>query len=150
MSYDKITVVINTFNSEDEIYNCLDSINQKSKIIVIENSNNSSFKKNIEKKYFNVNCFLSGENLGYAKGNNFGLSKVKTNYALILNPDTTLNSSTLDQLLITANNFSDFAIIGPAKQDEFSKIDVNKNKDQVFEVNALKGFAMFRMFVNEC
>ena len=143
MSYDKITVVINTFNSEDEIYNCLDSINQKSKIIVIENSNNSSFKKNIEKKYFNVNCFLSGENLGYAKGNNFGLSKVKTNYALILNPDTTLNSSTLDQLLITANNFSDFAIIGPAKQDEFSKIDLNKNKDQVFEVNALKGFAMF-------
>ena len=36
MSYDKITVVINTFNSEDIIYHCLDSINQETKILVIE------------------------------------------------------------------------------------------------------------------
>ena len=32
MSYDKITVVINTFNSEDMIYHCLDSINQEHKL----------------------------------------------------------------------------------------------------------------------
>ncbi len=143
MSYDKITVVINTFNSEDEIYHCLDSISLKTKILIIENSNNTIFKRDVEKKYMNVQCFLSGQNLGYAKGNNFGLSKVKTKYALILNPDTVLKSDTLDQLLITAKNFSDFAIIGPAKQDEFSEIDLNKNKEQVFEVNVLKGFAMF-------
>ena len=143
MSYDKITVVINTFNSEDEIYHCLDSISLKTKILIIENSNNTIFKRDVEKKYMNVQCFLSGQNLGYAKGNNFGLSKVKTKYALILNPDTVLKGDTLDQLLITAKNFSDFAIIGPAKQDEFSEIDLNKNKEQVFEVNVLKGFAMF-------
>ena len=31
--------------------------------------------------------YLSNLNLGYAKGNNLGLSKVKTKYALIINPD---------------------------------------------------------------
>ena len=143
MTYDKITVVINTFNSEDIIYHCLDSINQETKILVIENSNNNTLKKELEKKYTNVQCFLSGENLGYAKGNNFGLSKVKSKYALILNPDAVLKNDTLNQFLTTANNFPDFAIIGPAKQDEFSEIDLNKDKSQVFEVNALKGFAMF-------
>ena len=29
MSYDKITLVINTFNSEDKIQQCLNSINSK-------------------------------------------------------------------------------------------------------------------------
>ncbi len=143
MSYDKITVVINTFNSEDKIRQCLNSINSKVKIIIIENSNNLSFKNDIEKEYVNVNCFLSGENLGYAKGNNLGLSKVKSDYVLILNPDAYLEKNTLDRLLSTANNIKDFSIIGPAKQDEFSNFDSHENQEDVFQVSSLKGFAMF-------
>ena len=38
MSYDKITVIINTFNSEDKIRQCLNSIDTSVKIIIIENS----------------------------------------------------------------------------------------------------------------
>ena len=143
MSYDKITVVINTFNSEDKIQQCLNSINSKTKIIIIENSNNQNFKDQIEKKYSNVNCILTGQNLGYAKGNNLGLSKVRSEYALILNPDAYLENSTLDRLLYSANNFKDFAIIGPAKQNEYSNLDLNKKEQDIFQVNSLKGFAMF-------
>ncbi len=143
MSYDKITVVINTFNSEDKIRQCLNSIDSRVRIIIIENSNNFSFKDEIEKEYSNVNCFLSGRNLGYAKGNNLGLSKVKSDYALILNPDAFLEKDTLDRLLSTAFKFKDFSIIGPAKQDEFSNPEINDDKADVFNVKTLKGFAMF-------
>ena len=143
MSYDKITVVINTFNSEDKIHQCLNSITSEAKIIIIENSSNINFKNELEKKYSNVECFLTNENLGYAKGNNLGLSKVKTDFALILNPDAILDNKTLDRLLITANKHSDFAIIGPAKQDEYSETNLNDIEEEVFEVNSLKGFAMF-------
>ena len=143
MSYDKITVVINTFNSEDKIHQCLASIEANIKVIIIENSSKNNFKNELEKKYLNVRCTLTGQNLGYAKGNNLGLSKVKSKYALILNPDTILENDTLDQFLLTANKVLDFAIIGPGKQDEYSKEDLNKNKEQVFQVNTIKGFAMF-------
>ena len=143
MSYDKITVVINTFNSEDKIRQCLSSIDTGVQIIIIENSNNLSFKDEIEKEFSNVNCFLSGQNLGYAKGNNFGLSKVKSDYALILNPDAFLEKGTLDRLLSTAYKFKDFSIIGPAKQDEFSNTEREDDKADVFKVSTLKGFAMF-------
>ena len=142
MSYDKITVVINTFNSEDKIHQCLDSIGPNVKIILIENSNNSGFKNEIEKKYLNVNCYLAGLNLGYAKGNNLGLSKVKSDYALILNPDAYLENDTIDRLLATTKNYTDFSIIGPAKQNEYSKLDIYKDKGDVFQVRSLKGFAM--------
>ena len=38
MSYDKITIVINTFKSEDKIHRCLNSIDPSVKIIIVENS----------------------------------------------------------------------------------------------------------------
>ena len=143
MSYNKITVVINTFHSEDKIDRCLNSINPKIKILVIENSNNSNFKLNLEKKYSNVTCYLTGENLGYAKGNNLGLSKVTTEYALILNPDAYLENDTLNNFINLAKNLNNFAIIGPAKQDEYSNKNFDETKPDIFEVDHVKGFAMF-------
>ena len=133
MINNEITVVINTFKSEDKIHNCLDSISSNFKVIIIENSNNLIFKNKIQEKYPNVECFLSGENLGYAKGNNLGLSKVKSKYALILNPDAVLEKNTLERLLDSAQHLEDFSIIGPAKQDEYSTIDIDDNKKDIFQ-----------------
>ena len=138
----KITIVINTFKSEEKISYCLNSISKIYDVIVVENSKNSILKKNLESKYPNVKCILSGGNLGYAKGNNLGLNQVKTKYALILNPDASLEKDTIENFIATAERFNDFSIIGPAKQDEFSKLEKDEKKD-VFEVDSLKGFAMF-------
>ena len=143
MDFDKITIIITTFHSEKKILNCLKSIDSKIKVIVIENSNNINFKNDIEKNFVNVKCILAGENLGYAKGNNLGLSKVKSQYALILNPDATLEENTIENFFKSANQLKDFAIIGPARQKEFSK-EINEfQKDKIFETEYLKGFAMF-------
>ena len=143
MSFDNITVVINTFYSEDKISACLNSIPLNLKVVIVENSNNDKFKIDIEKRYSNVKCILTGENLGYAKGNNLGLSKVKTKFALILNPDAKLETKAIEQFLISAEKVKDFSIIGPAKQDEFSILNDNDFKEDLFEVDNLKGFAMF-------
>ena len=143
MNNKKITIVINTFKSEDKIHQCLDAISSEFKVIIIENSNDKNLKEILEKKYKNVECFLTGENLGYAKGNNLGLSKVKSQYALILNPDAIVEKNTLNNFLVSAERLGDFSIIGPAKQDEFKNSDYLKNKNQIFEVNSVKGFAMF-------
>ena len=137
-----LTIVINTFNSDEKIYSCLDSINQDYKILIIEDSKNIKFKENIEKKYSNVVCELTGENLGYAKGNNLGLSKVKSIFALVLNPDTLMKKKSIDNFFNTALKYDDFAIIAPAVQEkkDFKILEKNNN---VFEVESVKGFAMF-------
>ena len=143
MDNNKITVVINTFESGDKIQNCIDSISTEVKVLVIENSKDINFKKKLEKKYSNVECVLTGENLGYAKGNNLGLSMVKSEFALILNPDTTLEKNTITNFLKAAKELDEFAIIGPAKQDEFSMNDDTVGLEERFEVDHLKGFAIF-------
>ena len=68
MSIEDITIVITSFKSTNKINSCLDSINRKIKVIVIENSGSQEFKESVEKKYENVECIISKENLGYAKG----------------------------------------------------------------------------------
>ena len=96
MSIKDITVVITSFKSGQIIRNCLSSIDKGYKVILVENSNNLDFKKKIEKEFVNVKCILTGENLGYGKANNIGLKKVITKYALILNPDATLQSDSIE------------------------------------------------------
>jgi GT2 family glycosyltransferase len=96
MTHKDLTVIITTFKSEEKIDSCLDSIDQNVKIIVIENSDNISFKNYIESKYSNTECILTNENLGYGKANNIGLKKAKTKYCLILNPDTILGDEAIN------------------------------------------------------
>ncbi len=139
-----LTIIINTFNSDEKIYQCLDSIHNHQNILIIENSNNIDFKDTIEKKYPNVKCELTGENLGYGKGNNLGLSKVKSRYALILNPDASLKSNAIENFLKSAAKNLDFSIIAPAIQEKKDLIENKyKNLKSLIEVDNVKGFAMF-------
>ena len=63
-----------------------------------------------------LNVFLTGENKGYSVANNIGLkSKVKTKYALVLNPDTILDKNAIKNFLNTAKKNNEFWLIGPAK-----------------------------------
>ena len=67
MSTKDITVIVATFKSDKKIINCLKSINKECKIIIIENSDNINFKKNIEKEFNNVQCILAQKNIGYGR-----------------------------------------------------------------------------------
>jgi GT2 family glycosyltransferase len=140
MESKELTIIIVTFKSEEKILNCLKSISNKISVIVVENSNNIKFKQIIEKKFNNVNCILTGENKGYAVANNIGLRLVKTKYALVLNPDTQLNSQSIQNFFISAERKKDFWLIGPAT-DQMVKLDFTETNFN--EVNNIKGFAIF-------
>ena len=141
MTENEITIIINTFRSGVKLLKCLQSIESKYKVIIVENSSNHSFKKEIENKFSNVECIMTGENLGYAKGNNLGLSKIKSKYALILNPDCVLEKNAIKNFLNTTTKLDDFAIIGPTHENGlYNKTD---KINSVTEVESVKGFAMF-------
>ena len=117
------------------------SINNQSKVINIENSNDQDYKKKIENEFKNVECILTGKNLGYATANNLGLKKTKTKFALILNPDTKISENTLEQFIETVKKYPDFAIMGV---EEANKENSNSeiSRDIVFSTNSVKGHAM--------
>ena len=108
-----LTVIILTHRTNLNILkNCLSSIDNEVKIKIIENSIEFNNKKEIEKNFCNVSVYCSGSNLGYGSGNNFGLDKVKTNYALILNPDVICDENFFINIKKYLQNDLDFSIIG--------------------------------------
>ena len=118
ISRQNLTIVIVTFKSEEVIHDCISSIGDGIKIIVVENSNNPEFKNKIEKRYSNVECVISTENLGMGRGNNLGINLTKTDYVLILNPDVVLEKSTIDELFIASNSISNFTILAPISDNK--------------------------------
>ena len=157
------TCVIVSFQSDFIIEKCINSINSKVKIIVVENSNDHSLKNKLEDKFPNVEVFLPEQNLGYGAGNNLGISKVKTKYAFILNPDCFLDKNCFSELhkaqvllqdnfvILAPNNNTNYGYYQKKKIIEykgyhsisqFSKIIEAKKSDQIFEVDYVIGFAM--------
>ena len=100
----KVAVILGFYNGNNYIEAQIESIlNQNFKNIDIFIFDDNS-KKKLESKKLKIyikKCKIKiiqrKTNLGYAKGNNLGLSKVKSDYTLILNPDASLKKNTLEK-----------------------------------------------------
>ena len=111
----ELTIVIVTYRTDIEILkNCLNSINKEVKTIIVENSNNFKDIKEIENQFKNTKIYCTGSNLGMGSGNNFGLKKVNTKYALVLNPDTVCAGNFFSIINKYLSGDIDFTIIGGA------------------------------------
>ncbi len=108
-----ITVLVLTFHTpENIILDCLNSIDKNIKVLIVENSEAFVHKDKILSKFNNVEILCTGKNLGYGGGNNFGISKVKTDYILILNPDVVCGKDFFTNLRDVIEESKDFTIIG--------------------------------------
>ena len=68
---------------------------------------------------------------------------IETSYALIVNPDVTLNKDAVNKFFLRINNLGDFGIIAPISQNEkYNNFNINEDKE-IKEVDNVKGFAMF-------
>ncbi len=130
ISRQNLTAIIVTFRSEDVIHNCIQSIGSDIKVLIVDNSNSREFKENIENKYKNVLCILSEKNSGMGAGNNLGIKNIKTDFALILNPDVVLEPNCIDNLIEESQKLESFGIISP--------IEVNKDYPNYKLIDSLK------------
>ena len=151
-----MSVVIVTLKSEKVIDKCINSIDQNVPIIIVENSNNQKFKHDLESRYQNLKCILSGSNLGMGAGNNVGIKAATTDYVLILNPDATLEPNSLDKLFLASKKLSEFTILSPINVDlnfpNYKTNETSEDKDTPFQVDYVDGFSMLlnkNKFIND-
>ena len=143
---ENLTIIIVTIKSQNIIDGCLKSIDPDIKKIIVENSSNHEFTNYLKEKYKNIECYLTGKNLGMGSGNNFGIEKSKTRYVMILNPDTILKPNTLNQIFEISKNL-EFAILSPLSDNkDYPNYKVQKEltnkKKGLFEVDQIDGYAM--------
>ena len=142
-----LSVIIVSYKSDYVIENCINSIHSEIEIVVVDNSNNDQLKEKIETKYKNVKYILSKENLGMGAGNNLGIKNVNKDFVLILNPDVTLEKSSIDEMIIASQEIENFGIIAPlSDKSEYPNYTLKKMNDfdpiKPFKVKSVDGYAM--------
>ena len=149
ISRQNLSIVIVTFRSSAIIHDCINSIDRDIKIIVVENSNDTKFKDELESTYGNVSCMLSFDNLGMGAGNNIGIKNAETDFVLILNPDVILESTTINEIIIASQKIPNFAILAPISSDtDYPNYKLKDDKKIIikdkspFKVKSVDGFAM--------
>jgi GT2 family glycosyltransferase len=115
----KVYTVIVTYNGTQWIKDCLDSL-QKSRlptqIVVVDNASTDETVLWIQQEYPLVQLIESGENLGFGKANNIGISKALNQgatHVFLLNQDAKVEPQTLSLLLDAQLRQPKYGIISP-------------------------------------
>jgi GT2 family glycosyltransferase len=128
----RVTVVVVTYNSADVLGDCLASIElhaSGARAIVVDNaSTDASADVALAAGSF-VTLVRSEENDGFSKANNRALRTIETEFALVLNPDARLTSSTTPQLLNAADRLPLAVAFGPRTVHEDGRPQVSFGPD---------------------
>lgn len=112
-----VSIIIVTYNSEDYIADCLDSISKKTsspyEIIVVDNHSGDRTVGIIKKKFPYVKLVCNYENKNFAYATNQGMNIAKGRYILILNPDTVLKNNGVDILDSFLDKRDDIGAVAP-------------------------------------
>ena len=110
---ENVTIILITYKSEKIVASFLEKVPKNLPVIIVDNSNSSELKTNVENIYSNVQVFLS-ENNGVSSALNYAVSKIKTKYFLQISPDIEFDFKDLKIFQKLAENLNDdFATIGP-------------------------------------
>lgn len=147
----KISVVIPLYNKKEYIKNCLDSIfnntfNDVEVIVVNDGSTDGSQEIVVDylNKYSNIIMF-NNENKGLSYSRNFGISKINTDYFLLLDADDCLDLNLLKKLndIISAENIDVISF-------NMQKVSVNMEKIEEIKkpiISKTKGAYAIKKFI---
>lgn len=139
-----LAIIIVNYNTKDLTLKCIDSIYKNKpknnfEIWLVDNNSTDDTVSETKKLFPKVNIIRSGQNLGFAGGNNLALKRITAKNYLLLNSDTEVINGAIDRLLEFANN-NNFAVSSCRLID----------KDRNFQPNAgeLPNFATIMIWLS--
>ena len=114
-----VTIVVLTWENYEETADCLDSLESISydnyRVVVVDNGSEDGSAERIASEYDWCTVIQNDENIGFAPGNNVGIShalETETDYVLLLNDDTIVTEDFLDPLVETMERYDRVAAVG--------------------------------------
>ena len=114
----RVAIIILNWNGKEDTLECLASVRQilysNFEIVVVDNGSDDGSPEAIAKLYPQVTLIQTGENLGYAGGNNVGLRHALANgaqYILLLNNDTIIDKNILIAFVEGSASLADSGVL---------------------------------------
>lgn len=141
MQQNRLFIIILTYNGQNYIGPCLDSIYKNSgdfKVLVVDNNSSDETKKIIKEKYPQALLIENSKNTGFAAGNNIGIKKaldLGAEYLVLLNQDTEVADNFVGESVAYMDRNFDVGIASPTvlyPEDEkiwFVKTKIYRGRD---------------------
>ncbi len=139
-----VSVLIVTYNSEDQIVGCLRSLLDQRKaisqeVIVLDNSPTPGTATIVREQFPEVRLLTPGKNLGFAAGVNAAAKEARGEFLLLLNPDTIVLRNAVDVIVAFARANPKYAIFGGRAQ----KLDGTLEPSSCWGLPSLWSLLMF-------
>jgi len=115
-----VYVIILTRNRRDDLIECIGSVLKATyankEVIVVDNASTDGTEEAIKELFPRVELIETGENLGFARGNNIGIRRALekgADFILLLNDDTVVDPPFIDELLRVAERDESIGVVGP-------------------------------------
>ena len=118
----KVAVIIVTYDSRQEIGACLDALapdfEGAATVTVVDNQSTDGTAGFVRQRWPLVRVIEAGGNLGFSRANNIGIAATRSEYVLLLNPDTIATPEAIARLVSALDSQPDAGIAGPRLLDE--------------------------------
>ncbi len=100
----KLSVIIVSYNVKHYLQQCIDSVKRatqdiETKIYVVDNHSRDNSVEYLKRKNRDIKIIASKHNYGFARANNMAITRSKSDYILLLNPDTFVGENTIKDCL---------------------------------------------------
>ncbi len=130
-----VSIIIVNFNGKTHLERCLTSLKKitypksRFEIIIVDNNSHDNSVTFIKNNYPYVQLIQSKENLGFAGGNNLGVSKAQGEYVVLLNNDTWVDENWLQALVTRAESDPQIAAVNSKSHLSFPCIPLTITSD---------------------
>ncbi|MDA1184112.1 MAG: glycosyltransferase family 2 protein [Acidobacteria bacterium] len=126
----RLSIVIVTYNSHDQIDACLSSLSthppsMEHEVTVVDNASGDGTVAAVQQGWPDVHVIETGRNLGFAAASNAGMRKTSGEFVLLLNPDTRVTAGAIDALTAHLVATPDAAVVGPRIVDGDGRAEVS-------------------------
>ncbi|MFZ5876669.1 MAG: glycosyltransferase family 2 protein [Nitrospirota bacterium] len=115
-----VVIIVLNWNGRDDTVACVESVRglryRKANVLIVDNGSTDDSVATFSRRFPDIRCIQTGENLGFAEGNNVGMRAALAegaDYVFLLNNDATIEPDALDRLVDAAESHPDVGIVGP-------------------------------------
>ena len=117
-----LAIVIVSYNVRAELDACLRSIashtaDSRAEVVVVDNGSHDGTVAHLREAWPRVRVIESGGNVGFARANNLGIRATRSDFVLLLNPDTVVRPGAIPTLVRALASRADAAVAGPRLVD---------------------------------
>ncbi|MEE9168053.1 MAG: glycosyltransferase family 2 protein [Candidatus Neomarinimicrobiota bacterium] len=144
----RVSVIIVTYNSEEEIGPCIRSVVPQvssvgGEIIVVDNASADRTVERIESlrnQNKNIQIITNTENVGFSRANNQAFEMARGESILLLNPDTELRAETIEKLSFLLSTNDELGAVAPQLRLPDGRIQTSCRRFPTY------GSVLFEMF----